>query len=157
MGSIRASLACLAVAIAAPAAIAAPMSQPHEVDGVELTVLQAKRGEGNILTVTWTVENRTDKRQQLTKERAGWYDPYRVSGDAYFLDAKNRRKHPVLRDQKNVPAAAMYGSVNNFTFIEPRKKVTLWAKFEAPPPDILKIEVHLPGATLPFDDVPITP
>lgn len=149
--------ACLAAALAAPGILAGPMTQPHEVDGVEVTVLEAKRGEGNVLTVKWTLENKTAQRQQLTKERTGWYDAYRVSGDAYFLDAKNRRKHVVLKDNKNIPASSKAGELNKYTFIEPKKKMTLWAKFEAPPADVARIELHLPGASLPFEGVPVTP
>ena len=44
-------LACLAGALAAQVAFATPKTQPHEVDGVVVTFLEAKRGEGNTLMV----------------------------------------------------------------------------------------------------------
>jgi hypothetical protein len=150
-------IAALSAALATQQVPAAPQSVPHEVEGVEVTVVEARRGEGDIVTVKWTLENKTDKRVQVTKERAGWYDPYRVTGDAYFLDARNRKKHTVIRDDKRVPLAAKYGKENNFTFIEPKRKVALWAKFNAPPADVTKVELHLPGATAPLEGVTLVP
>lgn len=134
---------------------AGPMTQPHEVDGVEVSVIEARRGEGDTVMIKWQLENKTAEKKQLTKLRTGWYDEYRLTGDAYFLDAKNRKKHPVVLTDKRVPVAAKFGRVNQFTVIDPHKKVVLWARFQAPPADVTKIELHLPGASLPFEGVEI--
>jgi hypothetical protein len=95
--------------------------------------------------------------RQLTKDRSGWYDPYRVSADAYYLDSANRMKYPVLRDTARVPVSAKFGAPNKFTVIDAKKKVALWAKFNAPAAGVDKIELYLPGVSLPFEGVPVTP
>jgi len=41
--------------------------------------------------------------------------------------------------------------------IPPKKKVVLWAKFNAPPADVAKVEVYLPTVSLPFEGVELKP
>jgi hypothetical protein len=64
---------------------------------VQATVLEAKRGDGNTVMVKWELENKTGEKKQMTGQRTGWYDPYRLTGGAYFLDLGNRTKYPVAQ------------------------------------------------------------
>lgn len=132
---------------------AAPMVQPTDVDGVEATVLEAKRGDGDTVMVKWQLENKSAAKKQMTSERTGWYDPYRLTGDAYFLDTKNRTKYPVVRTPDRKPVAAKYGAPNAYAVIPANKKIALWAKFNAPPADVSKVELYLPTVSLPFEGV----
>ena len=133
--------------------LADPMMQPTDVEGVEATVLEAKRGEGDTVMVKWQLENRTAEKKRMTSERTGWYDAYRLTGDAYFLDVKNRTKYAVVRTPDRKPVAARYGAANQYAVIPPKKKVLLWAKFNAPAADVSKVELYLPTVSLPFESV----
>ena len=149
----RAGLLAAAIFAAVPAIAAGPMTQATEVEGVEATLLEAKRGEGDTVMVKWQLENKTAQKKSMTKERTGWYDPYRLTGDAYFLDTRNRTKYPVAQTPDRVPVSAKYGAPNEYAVIPPNKKVALWAKFNAPPADVTKVEVYLPAVSLPFEAV----
>ncbi|HSS29328.1 MAG TPA: hypothetical protein VLL50_15370 [Usitatibacter sp.] len=145
----------LAAAFLGLPALAGPMTQPTQVDGVEATVLEAKRGEGDTVMVKWQLENKTRKPQKMTEERTGWYDPYRLTGDAYFLDSRNRTKYPVVRTPDRKPVSGAYGKPNEWAVIPPNKKIALWAKFNAPPADVGKVELYLPTVGMPFEGVEI--
>ncbi|HUJ01651.1 MAG TPA: hypothetical protein VLY46_15535 [Usitatibacter sp.] len=145
--------AALACACWLPCAMAGGLSQPSDVDGVQATILEATRGEGDTVMVKWQLENTTAEKKKMTEERTGWYDPYRLSGDAYFLDMKNRTKYPVVRTPDRKPVAARYGSPNQYAVIPAKKKVLLWAKFNAPAADVKTVEVYLPRVSLPFEGV----
>jgi len=153
MKAIVHGAAALACASWLPFAVAAGLSQPTDVDGVQATILEATRGEGDTVMVKWQLENTTSEKKKMTEQRTGWYDPYRLTGDAYFLDMKNRTKYPVVRTPDRKPVAARYGSPNQYTVIPPKKKVLLWAKFNAPAADVKAVEVYLPAVSLPFEDV----
>jgi hypothetical protein len=127
----------------------------HEVSGVDVMLLGVQRTGDNTVTVRWNYVNKTAERKKLTAERTGWIDPYRLSVGAYLLDGKHMVKYPVLRDSKNVPIAATHGGVNQWIYIQPHQTLSTWAKFGAPPVDVEKVTVAIPGAD-PFEDVPIT-
>ena len=149
---VRGAMA-LACASWLPLAIAGGLSQPTDVEGVQATILEAKRGEGDTVMVKWQLENTTAEKKKMTDQRTGWYDPYRLTGDAYFLDVKNRTKYPVVRTPDRKPVAARYGAPNQYAVIPPKKKVLLWAKFNAPAAEVKAVEVYLPAVSLPFEGV----
>jgi hypothetical protein len=132
---------------------AGSMTQPTSVEGVEATVLEAKRGDGDTVIVKWQLENKTKEKKKMSSQSTGWYDVYRLTGDAYFLDNAGRTKYTVVKTPDRVPIAAKYGAPNTWPVIAPSAKVTLWAKFNAPPPGVQKIEVYLPTVSLPFESV----
>ena len=150
---IRAGLTAALMLAVSAAAHAGAMTQPTDVEGVEATVLEAKRGEGDTVMVKWQLENKTNEKKRMTEERTGWYDVYRLSGDAYYLDNASRTKYPVVRTPDRKPVAARYGAANEWAVIPPHRKVALWAKFNAPPAGVQKIELHLPAVGMPFEGV----
>lgn len=153
MKGIVRGAAALACASWLPCALAASLSQPTDVEGVQATVLEVKRGDGNTVMVKWELENKTAEKKKMTEQRSGWYDPYRLTGGAYFLDLGNRTKYPVVTTPDRKPVAAKYGAPNQYAVIPPHKKVALWAKFNAPPADVPKVELYLPAVGMPFEGV----
>ena len=129
--------------------------QPHEAGGVDLVLLEVKRTTGNVLSVKWEYRNKTNRKVQLTKQSTGWIDPYRLASDAYVLDNVNRVKHEVMVDSDKHPIAGKHAGQNEFIFVGPKKTLSTWAKFEAPPEDVEKVTISIPGAP-PFEDVPIS-
>jgi hypothetical protein len=101
------------------------MTQPTEVEGVEATVLEARRGDADTVMVRWQLENKTGQ----------------------------RTKYPVAQTPDRVPVAAKYGAQNEYAVLPPKKKIALWAKFNAPPAGVDKTELYLPTVSLPFEGV----
>jgi hypothetical protein len=129
--------------------------QAHQVGGVDLALLSVERTSGNILTVKWEYRNKTKEKKQLTDQRTGWIDPYRLSSDMYLLDNKHRVKYTVLVDETKHPVAGKHAGQNEYVFVGPKQTLTTWAKFQAPPADVDKLTISIPGVA-PFEDVPIT-
>src|ERR671935_1176440 len=126
----------------------------HQAGGVDVVLLDVRRTAGDVLTVKWQYRNNTNERKQLTDQRTGWVDPYRLALDAYVLDEQNRTKYPVARDEQKNPIAAAHGAINMFIFVGPKQTLSTWAKFQAPPADVQTVTIQIPGAGL-FENVPI--
>jgi len=129
--------------------------QPYEVGGVDVALLAVQRTSGDTLTVKWEYRNKTNEKKQLTKQRTGWIDPYRLSVDMYLLDVNNKRKYTLVQDDTRHPRAGKHGGQNEYIFVGPKQTLATWAKFAAPPADVVKVTVSIPGAA-PFEDVPIS-
>ena len=128
--------------------------EPHAVGGVDVALLEVKRTSGDTLTVKWEYRNKTKEKKQLTDQRTGWVDPYRLSYEMYLLDGKNKIKYTVLKDDTGHPIAAKHGGQNQYIYVGPKQTLATWAKFAAPPADVVKVTVSIPGAA-PFEYVTI--
>ena len=126
----------------------------HEAGDVDVVLLEVSRTSGETVTVRWKYVNRSQEKKQLTNERTGWLDPYRLAVDAYFLDTANKIKYTVVVDDSKHPIAGRHGQQNSYIFVGPKQSLVTWAKFPAPPPDVSKVTVNIPGAA-PFEDVPL--
>ena len=150
-------MGCLTLAGIAWAQTSKPLGkQEHEVGGVEVTLLELKRTSGDTVTARWSYANKTKEPKQLTQERTGWIDPYRLSRNAYLAEGTNRVKYEVMTDTDRRPIASRNGTPNKFIFVAPGQTVTVWAKFQAPPANVNKVTVMIDGVA-PFEDVPIAP
>ncbi len=127
----------------------------HEVDGVEVALLSVKRISDGTLTVKWEYRNKANEAKRLGEsfDGMGWSEPYSLVYHAYLVDARNRTKYPVLKDAKGNLLAGKHGP-GKIVVLGPGRTVAAWAKFAAPPADVRKISVFIPGAQ-PFEDVPI--
>lgn len=141
----------LKVAMAQPTPIAV---HEHEAGGVDVALLEVKRTSGNTVTVTWEYRNKTKEAKQLTKERTGWYDPYRLSAGSYLADPPNKKKYELLTDNERRPIAARVGVPNQYITLKPMAKISNWAKYPGPPESVSKITVFIDGVQ-PFEDVTI--
>ncbi len=127
----------------------------HQVGGVDVVLLELKRTSGDIITARWEYRNNTEEKKQLTDQRSGWLDPYRLAADAYLLDNANRIKLMIMRDPTNHPVTSAVGRQNSYIFLKPKETMKVWAKFEAPDTSVKKVTVAIPGVE-PFEDVPIS-
>ncbi|MGH8711138.1 MAG: hypothetical protein ACREVA_07455 [Burkholderiales bacterium] len=73
----------------------------------------------------------------------------------YLLDTKHHVKYTVAVDDTKHPIAGKHTGQNEYIFVGPKQTLTTWAKFQAPPEDVEKVAVSIPGAP-PFEDVPIS-
>ena len=106
-------------------------SGDHE-SGAKVELLSVKRDSPTVVTVSWRYRNDSAEPKQLTHDRTGWIDPYRLSVESYLLDETNQVKFPVARDAKNKPVASRNGEPNKFITIGPKAAVIVWAKYLVP-------------------------
>jgi hypothetical protein len=135
-----------------PAPVATAIAvQDHEVEGVEVALLEVKRASGNTVTIRWQYRNKTNEKKLLNHGANMGMDSYRFAKDVYFLDP-SQKKYVVLKDAQGIPFAAKHDQFAFALNMAPNQTVTTWAKFPAPPGDVEKVNVFLPGAP-PFEDI----
>jgi hypothetical protein len=130
-------------------------TQEHEVGGVDVVLLEVKRASGDSLTLRWQLRNRTQENKELAKPTGSWSDAYRLSLDAYLIDPGNKKKYLVLKDEKGNPVAGKHEMKKGGINLAPGQTLNTWAKFPAPPTNVGKISIYLPGVP-PFEDIPIS-
>ena len=135
----------LASLSASASAIAAEFSAEGQTPGVKIVVREVKRDAAATVTL----------RFQLVNDGTGTFKTYGVLGELFSLDkvtlidAGNKKKYLVVADaEKHCVCSELKDDV------KPGTRFNLWAKFPAPPADVAKIAVVVPG----FEpvDVPIT-
>ena len=136
---------------AAQAQAAGLGTSDYEVSGVEVTLLELKRTSGDTITARWRYRNTEKDKKELTKA-TGWTDAWRLAWDSYLIDSTNKKKYMVLKDSEGKPIAASHGSGS--IKLDGGKTLSTWAKYPAPPDNVQKITLYLPGVA-PFEDVPI--
>jgi hypothetical protein len=127
----------------------------YEVDGVEVALLSVKRISDGTITVKWQYRNKTDQPKRLGEsfEGMGSSEAFSLVWHAYLVDARNKTKYPVVKDQRGEPVAGKHGP-RKVVVLGPKQTMNTWAKFIAVPPEVKKISVFIPG-TQPFEDVAI--
>ena len=131
-------------------------TEPYRLQGIEVSLLDVKRASGDTLNVYWRVSNQSSATQELVKCSTGWYCKYQLAagnwGDGiYIIDSANQRKHLVVRTDKKPVVSTSETPLS----IEPGSSINLWAKFPAPPLDVKKVSVYIPGVS-PMEDIPIS-
>lgn len=129
-------------------------SGEHEAGGVKVELLEVKRGSPTVVTARWRYRNETDQLKQLTGQRTGWIDPYRLSLESYLLDDVKRIKFEVSRDTDRRPVASRNGQPNEYIAIRPKQTIEVWAKYVVPE-SVNNVTVSIEGVQ-PFDNIPIT-
>jgi hypothetical protein len=124
----------------------------HET-GAEVTLVEARRTSGDAITVKWRYRNPQAADIKLTKGGSNWSDPYRLALGAFLIDPVNKKKYLLITDSENLPLASKHGDWQGVT-LAPGQTLSAWAKFPAPPADIDRLSITLPGVS-PFEDVPI--
>jgi hypothetical protein len=126
----------------------------HESGDVDVVLLEVARTSGDTVTVRWKYVNNSGEKKQLTHERTGWLDPYRLASDAYVLDTVSHTKYTVVVDDDKHPIAGKHGGQNSYIYLAPHQSLVTWAKFPAPAAGVSKVTISIPG-TDPFEDVPL--
>ncbi len=104
---------------------------------VHVDVIELKRTGGDTVTLKARITNESTK-----KFRGIPVDK------AYLLDTTHKNKQMVARDESK------HCLCSKMTTVEAKARAEIWAKFAAPPADVQKLTVILPGFS-PLEDVPV--
>ena len=126
-------------------------SADHEAGGVKVELLEVKRDSPTVVTARWRYRNETGEPKQLTQQRTGWADPYRLSLESYLLDEAKRVKYEVSRDTDNRPVASRNGQPNQYISIRPKQTIEVWAKYIVPE-SVNSVTVSIEGVK-PFEKI----
>jgi hypothetical protein len=138
---------------AALATSGGPMVQEHAVAGIEVALVEARRTSGDTVTVRWRYRNTTSEEKVLSEGGTAWSAVYRLTMDAYLIDAANKKKYLVITDAEKNPIASKHGDWQGVK-LAGGQTLNAWAKFPAPPAEVEKITVNIPDVP-PFEDAPI--
>lgn len=145
-------------ALAAPACCAEQEFQGVDVasDEVVIQLVDLKRVGPGEVQATWTLRNKSKQDQRLTKGGSGWSDGYHLAYDASLQDMAARVKFPVAKDSEGTPLAGKQPTVPyKGIWLKAGKTTTTWAKFLVPA-STTSVDVTLPGASAPWNNVKIT-
>ncbi len=120
-----------------------------EWEGVTVELISVKRGDGDTLTVQFKYTNNGTKEITPTSSQLGGNS---ASEEVYYVDPTNKKKYTVIEDAEKKPIASNMRSLS----LEPGASRSGWTKLPAPPADVTKITVYIPGAP-PFESVPVAP
>jgi len=129
-------------------------SADHEAGGVKVELLEVKRDSPTVVTARWRYRNESKEPKQLTNQRTGWVDPYRLSLESYLLDEVKRFKYEVSRDTDRRPVASRNGQPNQYITIRPRQTIEVWAKYIVPE-SVNTVTVSIEGVR-PLEKIAIT-
>jgi hypothetical protein len=138
---------------AAPSATTGIASAEGEKPGTRVDVQELKRGSGGTVTLKMAFINDADKRMGFGYDFA---EPdhhiadYDTIGGVQLVDPVGKKKYFVARDSGGKCVCS-----TKIPDVEPRSRVSLWAKFPAPPDDVQKISIVIPHFQ-PLDDVTIS-
>lgn len=133
----------------APVAGSAIAKVESEWEGVTVELISVKRGDGDTITIQFKYANNGSKDFTPTSTQLGGNS---ASEEVYYVDPKNKKKYTVIEDAQKKPIAS---NMRNFS-LEPGASRSGWTKLPAPPADVTKITVYIPGAP-PFESVTIAP
>ena len=157
----RRSVQAIAVLLAATtlaaipdlAAAADPIATTDgDIAGARVEVTELKRGSGGTLTLKFVMLNEGSDPISFSYNfgdaQMSTID-YNTVGGVHLIDAANKKKYLVVRDSDNNCVCS-----RGLADIPAGGKVSLWAKFPAPPEDVQAISVMIPHF-IPMDDVPV--
>jgi hypothetical protein len=127
-------------------------STDGEQPGLRVEVTELKRA-GNIVTLKFMLINESSEAFSF---EYGLGDPamsaadYNAIGGVHLIDNEGRKKYQVIRDaNQNCVCSKGLGPV------QPEARMTLWARFPAPPPEVETVSVMIPHF-IPMDGVPLS-
>lgn len=100
------------------------------------------------MTLKFVVNNTGSEELDLGAFGGDWYSWNLTK--VYLLDLQNKKKYFILTDSEKQPLSSRGGKK-----LQAGAKISLWAKFPAPPASVTKITVEVPN-TAPFEDLVIT-
>jgi hypothetical protein len=132
------------------------LASGDHVSGVKVELLSVKRESAEnptVVTVRWRYRNEAGTAKQLTNQRTGGIDPYRLVLNTYLLDEATKTKYPVTRDDANHPVGSRNGAPNQYISIRPKSTVAAWGKYFVPE-TVSKVTVVIDGVS-PFSDIAV--
>lgn len=145
-----APLAAPAPAIPVPAAPVLA-SGDGEIPGTRVEIHELKRNSSGTVTLKFTMHNDSPDPLEFSGTVFGdsaLREDYYSIGGVHLLDPVGKKKYLVVRDSANQCLCS-----NNVATIT-KSKVSLWAKFPAPPEGVNTVTVVIPHFP-PFDDLVI--
>jgi hypothetical protein len=131
------------------AASSAIAKTESEWEGISVELLSVKRGDGDTITIQFKYVNNGSKEFSPTSTQLGGNS---ASEEVYYVDPKNKKKYTVIEDAQKKAIASNMRNIS----LEPGASRSGWTKLPAPPADVTKITVYIPGAP-PFESVPLAP
>ena len=147
---------------APPAPASTPAAQAPSVvattDGeypdVRVEVKELKRTSGNTVTLKFAIINDSaedlDFSNNFREEGKYAHIDYGSIGGVHLIDAVGKKKYLVLRDTEGKCVCS-----SGMKSVQPGSRISLYAKFPAPPESVEKISIVIPHF-IPMDDVPIS-
>lgn len=136
-----------------PTTSGALASTDGEKAGTRIDIVELKRTSGGTVNLKFVLVNNSDKKLGVSSEWLGDHeltrDAYRNVSGVHLIDPVNKKKYFVITDAEKKCVCST--SVDD---VEPGGKVSLWAKFPAPPADVQKVSIEIPHFQ-PIDDVQI--
>jgi hypothetical protein len=128
-------------------------SADGEKPGTRVDVAELKRGSGGTVTLKMVFVNDTDNSMTFGYNFADPDHEIRDHGSigaVQLVDAVGKKKYFVARDSEGKCVCS-----TKIPDMAPHSRVSLWAKFPAPPDDVQKISIVIPHFQ-PLDDVAIS-
>ena len=130
-------------AVASQAAGVVAQTESENSPNIRISIRELKRTVGSTLTLKGTIINDTDNK----------YASERME-DFYLADLPNKKKYTVIRSSINDCETSEKDCSG--LDIGPKSQRAFYARYPAPPPNVNKISVVIPGF-MPMDEVPISP
>jgi hypothetical protein len=138
---------------AAAPAVKSVATADGENPDMRAEILELKRTSGDQLMLRFMIVNDASKpfnfSDSLADPAFSGKDHSSVSG-VHILDGANKKKHFVLRDTEGNCVCS-----RKLDDIAAKSRMTVWARFPAPPEGTQKVSIVIPRF-IPVDDVPIT-
>jgi hypothetical protein len=139
-------LTILAPAGVSPAAAQQPLEAEGQAVGSKVVIRDLKRDDGGTVTLRFQISNEDEK----PLKTYGLLGEYYAMDKVHLVDAKNKKKYLAVKDSAHKCLCSELKQD-----IAKGAKFNLWAKFPAPPADVQKVSVIIPGFE-PIEAVPIT-
>lgn len=136
----------------APPKDAGPLAttESEQNPDVSVQVRELKRTSGGMVTMKATLINNSSDKFLIADQLHGVAGGYNISGVS-LVDAAGKKKYQVVIDSEG---NCLCSSGLPYQ-VEPNGKLSLWAKFPAPPDNVEKVTVIIPHF-IPMEDVPIS-
>ena len=126
---------------------------PHETPGIEVALLDARRGQGDTVTIRWRYRNTTPEAKRLSPAGGASEELADVITRAVLVDEANGKKYYVLRDADDRPVLSRVGGAT-WPILQPGESVDVSAHFPAPLGPPAQLSFYIPGSD-PFAPVTI--
>jgi hypothetical protein len=144
--------ATTAIATSAPAA-GVIASTEGEREGARVEITELKRASGGNVNLKFVIVNNSAKEFSMAAGYLGdsnlSTDYYRGVSGIHLIDPVNKKKYFVVLDAEKKCVCS-----KDVADVQAGGRVSLWAKFPAPPPEVQKVTIEIPHFQ-PIDDVPI--
>jgi len=153
---IRILTGALLVIVATGATTKLLGSADGEMSGSRVDVTELKRVSAKIISLKFVLENNSNSPITIGEDFSPTGSPTEQARDnntisgVYLEDLSGPTKYYVARDDKGNCVCS-----SDIPSIKPKSKMTLWARFPAPPGDVAKMNVVVPHFQ-PVEDVPLT-